>query len=199
MPKEINGLEDRMRTRLEGGLIADIQMPDIETRVAILRYKAERKNFSITEDVVQFIAKISKRSIRELEGNLNKVKMFTELRGLHINLAIAKEILGNHDEQATISIEEVQKMVASHFNVKISDLKSASRYKPLVTARQAAMYLIKKYLDKSLQEIGRAFGGRDHTTVINSLRRIETQIADRKGIFNDIEELERQIHNCTGV
>ena len=121
MPKEINGLADRIRTRLEGGLIADIQMPEIETRVAILRYKAERKGIPLPEDVVQYIARISKRSIRELEGNLNKLKMFTELRGLDINLALAKEVLGSHDDTAHISVEDIQKMTGAYFKVRLSD------------------------------------------------------------------------------
>lgn len=199
MPKEINGLADRIRTRLEGGLIADIQMPEIETRVAILRYKAERKNIQLPEDVVQYIARLSKRSIRELEGNLNKLKMFTELRGLQISLQLAKEVLGSHDDTANISVEEIQKMVGAHFKIRMADLKSSSRYKPIVTARQVAMFLIKKYLNKSLQDIGRAFGGRDHTTVINALRKIENQLTQNSDLKNDINELERQIQNITGV
>lgn len=199
MPKEINGLADRIRTRLEGGLIADIQMPEIETRVAILRYKSERKSIHLPEEVVQYIARMSKRSIRELEGNLNKLKMFTELRGLEISLALAKEVLGSHDDTANISVEDIQKMTSAHFKVRMADLKSSSRYKPLVTARQVSMYLIKKHLSKSLQDIGRAFGGRDHTTVINALRKIENQLTQNSDLKNDISELERQIQNVTGV
>ena len=199
MPKEIHGLADRIRTRLEGGLIADIQMPDIETRVAILRYKSEKRGIFLTEESVQYIARISKRSIRELEGNLNKIKMYTELRGIETSLPVIKTILGAHDDHIQLTIEEVQKMVAQHFKLRVADLKSSSRFKPIVTARQVAMFLIKRHMDKSLQDIGRAFGGRDHTTVINALRKVENQQLKNPELKSDLNELERQIQNITGV
>lgn len=199
MPRDIKGLEDRIRTRLEWGLIADIQMPEIETRVAILRYKAERKNMFLPNDVVAYIARISKRSIRELEGNLNKVKMFSELQGLPINLELTQRVLATHDDIATLSIDDIQKLVADHFKVRIPDLKSSTRTKPLVTARQMAMYLVKKHLEKSLVDIGRSFGGKDHTTVMNALRRIEDQQHKDSEIKRALEELEIRIHNITGV
>ena len=199
MPKDIKGLEDRIRTRLEWGLIADIQMPDIETRVAILRYKAEKKAMHLPNEVVHHIAKISKRSIRELEGNLNKVKMFSELQGIPITMDLVKRVLATHDDTAVITIEEIQRMTAEHFKVRLPDLKSKTRTKPLVTARQLSMYLVKKYLDKSLVDIGRAFGGKDHTTVINALRKIEDQLCRDSEIKKDLEELEMRIHNITGV
>lgn len=199
MPKDIKGLEDRIRTRLEWGLIADIQMPDIETRVAILKYKAEKKNLRIPTDVVTYIGRISKRSIRELEGNLNKVQMFSELQNLDITLDMAKKVLSAHDETVTITINEIQKICADHFKVRVKDLCSKSRTKPLVTARQVAMTLIKKHLDKSLVEIGRAFGGKDHTTVMNALRRVADQQTKNLDLKRDIEEIEHKIHNITGV
>lgn len=199
MPRDIKGLEDRIRTRLEWGLIADIQMPEIETRVAILRYKAERKSLFLPNDVVSYISRISKRSIRELEGNLNKVKMFSELQGLPINLDLTQKVLATHDDVATLSIDDIQKLVADHFKVRIPDLKSSTRTKPLVVARQMAMYLVKKHLDKSLVDIGRSFGGKDHTTVMNALRRIEDQQHKDSEIKRSLEELEGRIHNITGV
>lgn len=199
MPKEILGLEDRIRTRLEWGLIADIQMPDIETRVAILRYKAERRGIRLSQDVVSYIARISKRSIRELEGNLNKVKMYSELQGLNISLDLAKKVLATHDDTTTITISEIQKLTAEHYKVKVNDLKARSRTKPLVTARQVAMFLVKKHLDKSLVEIGRNFGGKDHTTVINALRRIDDQLTKDSDLKRDIEDIEGKIHNITGL
>lgn len=199
MPKEIHGLEDRIRTRLEWGLIADIQMPDIETRIAILRYKAEKKGLILSDEVISYIAKISRRSIRELEGNLNKVKMFTELRGVAITHCLAKEILVTHDDATTLTVEDIQKLVSEHFKVRLIDIKSKGRAQPLVTARQVAMFLIKKYLNKSLQDIGRYFGGKDHTTVISSLRKINYQLTRNADLKRDIEELERQIQISTGV
>ncbi len=199
MPKDILGLEDRSRSRLEWGLIADISMPDLETRVAILRYKAEKMNIRLTEEVVLYIAKISKRSIRELEGNLKKVKMFSELQGLHIDLELAKRVLATHETKTTISVEEVQKLVADHYKVKVTDLKATSRAKQIVVPRQIAMWLIKKHLDKSLMDIGRAFGGKDHTTVMNALERVVYLQSTDLDIKNDIEELTTRIHNITGL
>ena len=199
MPKDIKGLEDRIRTRLEWGLNADIQMPDIETRMAILKYKAERKNILMGNEVIGHVARISKRSIRELEGNLNKIKMFSELQGLPINIDLAKRVLSAHDDVATITIDDIQKLVADHYHVRMPDLKSKSRTKPLVTARQMAMYLVKKHLDKSLVDIGRSFGGKDHTTVMNALRRIEDQQTKDSELKRDLEDLEGRIHNITGV
>lgn len=199
MPKDIKGLEDRIRTRLEWGLIADIQMPDIETRVAILKYKAERRAIHISNEVVSHIARISKRSIRELEGNLNKLKMYSDLQGVEISLDLAKRVLKHNDDATTITIEEIQKIVADHYQIRIPDIKSKTRTKPIVVARQVAMYLIKKHLEKPLVDIGRAFGGKDHTTVINALRRVESQLSKDSEIKKDIDDLESRIHNITGV
>lgn len=198
MPKDILGLEDRSRTRLERGLIADITMPDLETRLAILRYKAETLSVKLSEEVVQYIAKISKKSIRELEGNLKKIKMFSELQGLSISLDLARKVLAHHENNVQISIEEIQRIVAEYYNIRVTDLKSTSRAKPIVVPRQIAMYLIKKFLDKSLVEIGKSFGGKDHTTVINSLEKIENLQNSDPQFKNDIDELTNQIHNVTG-
>ena len=199
MPKDIHGLEDRSRTRLERGLIVDITMPDLETRIAILRYKAEKFNVRLPEDVVNYIARISKRSIRELEGNLKKVKMFSELQGLPIDGELVKRILSHHETQSTISVEEIMKLVADHYKVRVLDLKSSTRAKPIVVPRQIAMHLIKKFLDKSLVDIGKAFGGKDHTTVMNALERVKNLQATDQDIAKDIEDLEQRIHNITGV
>lgn len=199
MPKDIHGLEDRSRTRLERGLIADITMPDLETRIAILRYKAEKFSVRVPEDVATYIARISKRSIRELEGNLKKIKMFSELQGLPIDLELVKRILSHHETQSSISMEEIMKMVGDHYKVRIQDLKSSTRAKPIVVPRQIAMYLIKKFLDKSLVDIGKAFGGKDHTTVMNALVRVRNLQAADQDISKDIEDLETRIHNITGV
>jgi len=199
MPKDILGLEDRSRTRLERGLIADINMPDLETRIAILRYKAEKINLRIPDDAVQYLARISKRSIRELEGNLKRIKMFSELQGIPISLELARKILSHHENTTTITVDEILRIVAEYFKIRITDLKSSSRAKPIVVPRQIAMYLIKKFLDKSLVEIGKAFGGRDHTTVINSLEKVENLQAKDLQFKSDIDELVTQIHNITGL
>lgn len=199
MPKDILGLEDRNRSRLEWGLIADISMPDLETRVAILRYKSEKMSLRLPEEVVNYIARISKRSIRELEGNLKKVKMFSELQGLSIDIELVRRVLATHETQSTISLEDIQKMVADHFGVKIADLKSTNRAKQIVVPRQTAMYLIKRTLDRSLVDIGRAFGGKDHTTVMNALDRVNYLLSKDMDFKKDLEELTTRIHNITGL
>lgn len=201
MPKDINGLEERIKNRLRWGLTADIYMPNLETRIAILKNKAKIKNVRMPQDVVDFIARISKKSIRELEGNLNKVKMFSELQGLNINLEIAKNVLRNHEDiTGGISMEEIQRITADHHNIRLIDLKSKSRARPLVRARQTAMYLIKKHLhNKSLVEIGKVFGGKDHTTVINSLKRIENLLKTDSDFARNMEGLERAVQNITGL
>ena len=199
MPKDIIDLEDRNRTRLERGLIADITMPDIETRIAILRYKAERFNIRAPEEVVNYIARISKRSIRELEGNLKKVKMFSELQGLPIDYDLVKRILLQHESQTIISVEEITRIVADHFKVRVADLKSSTRARPIVVPRQICMFFIKKFLDKSLVDIGKCFGGKDHTTVMNAIERIQHLQQIDPDLSKNIEELEQRIHNITGV
>lgn len=199
MPKDILNLEDRNRSRLEWGLIADISMPDLETRVAILRYKAEKMNIRLNDEVVYYVARISKRSIRELEGNLRKIKMFSELQGLSIDMELAKKVLATHESTSTISVEDIQKMVADHFKVRVADLKATTRAKQIVVPRQISMYLIKKYLDKSLVDIGRAFGGKDHTTVMNAIERVGFLQNKDVSIKNDLDELTTRIHNITGV
>jgi chromosomal replication initiator protein len=198
-PKDILNLQDRNRSRLEWGLTVDITMPDYETRVAILRYKAEQMKMRLSEDVILYIAKVSKRSIREIEGGLKTLKMFSELQGIGIDLNLTKKILSSNETQSTISVDEILKLVSNHYKLPISDLKSSNRAKPVVVPRQIAMYLIKKHLDKSYVEIGRHFGNRDHTTVMSAIERIkDLQIKDLD-IRNDIEDLTNQIHNITGV
>ncbi len=199
MPKDILGLEDRSRSRLEWGLIADIQMPDVETRVAILRYKAEKMALKINDEVVNYVARISKRSIRELEGNLRKVKMFSELQGLSIDIELARRVLAHHETTTAISLEDIQQIVADHFKVRLTDLKSPSRAKQIVVPRQISMFLIKRHLDKSLVDIGRAFGNKDHTTVMNALERVAFLQGKDMGIKSDIDELNTRIHNITGL
>jgi chromosomal replication initiator protein len=199
MPNDIHGLEDRIRSRLQWGLIADIQVSDMETRLAILRYKAERQAIRLPDEVAHFIAGISKKSIRELEGNLNRMIIFTELRGVAISLEVAKNVFSSFSqEQESISSSEIQKMVAEAFNVKVPDLKSKNRSEPLVTARQIAMYLIKKYLDQPVTEIGRSFN-KDHSTVINALRRITNQRVEKKELDTVINNLETRINNILGL
>jgi chromosomal replication initiator protein len=199
MPKDIQGLEDRIRTRLEWGLVADISMPDLETRMAILRYKAEKRKLILSHEVINYIARISKTSVRQLEGNLNKIKMYSELTGMPISLDLAKKVLATHDDSRNLTIDDIMKLTSEHFRIRVQDLKAKSRSQPLVRARQLSMYLSKKNLDISLVEIGRAFGGKDHSTVINALRRVEDQLITNVEIKKDFNDLQGRIHNITGV
>ena len=125
--------------------------------------------------------------------------MFSELQGLQVDYDLVKRILAQHTTQSTISVEEIQRLVGDHFKVKLSDMKSSARAKPIVVPRQIAMYLIKKFLDKSLVDVGKAFGGKDHTTVMNAIERVQHLQSTDQDIFKDIEELETRIHNIIGV
>ncbi len=199
MPKDIKDFEDRIRTRLEWGLIADIQMPDIETRVAILNYKVEKMPIFLTTETINYIAKISRRSIRELEGNLKKIKMVSELQNIKIDLDLCKKVLSHHDAKSTVTVDDILKLISQHYTVKIPDLKTKSRTKQILIPRQVGMYMLKKHLDLSLVEIGKIFGGKDHTTVLSAVRKIRTQQQDNGEIRKNIEDLNRKIHNLTGV
>lgn len=200
LPKDIPGLEDRIRTRLEGGLVADIKMPDFETRLAILRSKTEQRRLRIDDTVLQYVAKVSKRSVRELEGNLNKIEVYFSFSNSPVTLDSAKQILALDSEGNQITMEDIESLVATHYRLRATDLRGQARPKPIVTARQIAMWLIKKNLpNKSLVEIGRHFGGRDHTTVMNALQRIDDQLLSNLDMKRDIDELQVRIHNITGV
>lgn len=201
-PKEITGLEERIRTRLEWGLIVDIQPPDIETRMAILRYKAEAHGLFIPDNVVYLIAQISKRSVRELEGHLSTLRMYSELKGVPITYEFAQEVFSRHvNEQkgSGLSIDDIQKFVADSYKVSTKDLKSTTRVKTIVVPRQIAMYLCRTLLDLGVAEIGRAFGGRDHTTVLHALNKIKDDINKDTEIANKIKELESKINNTQWV
>ncbi len=200
MPKDLNGLEDRIQTRLEGGLIADIAMPDLETRMAILRYKAESMSLNISSEIIQYLASISRRSIRELEGNLNKVRMFSQLQGVNISKDLVKRVLNNHQTSSnTLSIETIQKLISDAFNIKVNALKSKSRQKNIVIARQMGMKFVQKYLSKTLKEIGVAFGGKDHTTVLSGIKKIESHLIKNKEINNIFNEIDDRIHKLTTI
>lgn len=199
IPREIHGLEDRIRSRLEWGLIANIQMPDIETRMAILRYKSERMGVKLTEEVINYIARISKTSIRELEGNLNRLKMFADLQGLQIDMDLARKVLAIQEYENTATIEDIQRIVSDYYKVRLQDLKGSSRVKAIVIPRQVCMFLIEKHLGKSLTDIGRSFGNKDHTTVINARERIKSLQASNADLKRDIDELTTRIHNINGL
>jgi chromosomal replication initiator protein len=173
-PKEIPTLEERLHSRFEWGLIADIQPPDLETKVAILKRKAEIEKIDLPDEVALFIASKIKSNIRELEGSLVRLVAYASLKGLKIDLNLAHEILRNIIDEETngISIEVIQKQVAQHYSLKVSDLKSKNNSRSIAVPRQVAMYLCKSLTKASLPEIGREFGGKHHTTVLHSINKI---------------------------
>jgi chromosomal replication initiator protein len=174
-PKDIPGLLERLRSRFEWGLMADIQPPDLETKMAILDKKAEAEGVKLPDDVRSFMAAKTKSNVRELEGTLIKLIAYSSLTGTPIHLQMAQQVLKHlvHVQDRKVTIDSIQKAVAERFQIKQSQLKEKSNTKKVVYPRQVAMYLVKELTDASLPEIGRAFGGKHHTTVIHSVNKIE--------------------------
>jgi len=184
-PHEIPSLEERLRSRFEWGLIADIQPPDFETKVAILKKKAETEAVPLPDNVAMYIAGKIKSNIRELEGSLIRLVAYASLTGQEISLPLTQEVLKNvldHEEKA-VTIEAIQKFVADYYNLKMGELKSRNNSKSVAMPRQIAMYLCKSLTHASLPEIGRSFGGKHHSTVIHSIRKVE-DLRRRDGNFN---------------
>jgi chromosomal replication initiator protein len=174
-PRQIPTLEERLHSRFEWGLIADIQPPDIETKVAILRKKAEAERVEIPENVALFIASKVRTNIRELEGSLIRLIAYASLTGRDIDLALTQEVLRDllRTEEKAVTIEMIQKFVADHYNVKLAEMKAKNNSKAVAVPRQIAMYLSKALTGASLPEIGKGFGGKHHSTVIHSVRKID--------------------------
>ncbi len=186
-PHEIPSLEERLRSRFEWGLIADIQSPDLETKTAILKKKAETEAVPLPDDVAIFIAGRIKSNVRELEGSLIRLIAYASLTGQEISLSLAQEVLKNildHEEKA-VTIEIIQKFVADYYNLKLVELKSRNNSKSVAMPRQIAMYLCKSLTHASLPEIGRSFGGKHHSTVIHSIRKVE-DMRKRDSDFNSL-------------
>jgi chromosomal replication initiator protein len=179
-PHEIEQLEERLRSRFEWGLIADIQSPDLETKVAILKKKAEAEAVPLPDSVAIYIAGRIKSNIRELEGSLIRLIAYASLTGRELSVDLAQDVLRNvkdHEEKA-VTIDHIQKFVSDYYQLKLADLKSRNNSKSIAMPRQVAMYLCKNLTHASLPEIGRSFGGKHHSTVIHSIRKVE---ALRKG------------------
>ena len=186
-PHDIPALEERLRSRFEWGLIADIGSPDLETKIAILKKKAEAEAVPLPDNVAIYIASKIKSNIRELEGSLIRLIAYASLTGQELTLALAQEVLKNiidHDEKA-VTIEIIQKYVADYYNLKLVDLKSRNNSKSVAMPRQIAMYLCKSLTHASLPEIGRSFGGKHHSTVIHSIRKVD-DLRKKDGDFNTL-------------
>ncbi len=194
-PKDILDIDDRIRSRLEWGLVADIQPPDLETRIAILKRKADASNIVLPDDVAIYLATRIRSNIRELEGALIRLSAYASLFKSPITERFAEQVLSNivNKNTAVCSIDSIQKLVADHFKLKIVELKSARRMKSLVIPRQIAMYLCKKHAGASFPEIGEKFGGKDHTTVMHAFRKIEAALLTNPRIKDDVEVLEKRL------
>ena len=179
-PKEIPEIEERLRSRFEWGLIADIQPPDFETRVAILKKKAELDRLPLPDDVAYFIATKVKSNIRELEGSLVRIRAFCTLSGRELSLDLAQEVLANiwGTDERRIAIEDIQRRVAEVFKVRPQDLRAKTRTKAVAFPRQVAMYLTRQLTSDSYADIGRGFGGKDHTTVLYAVQKIEALLQE---------------------
>lgn len=190
-PKDIPGLEERLVSRFGWGLVADIQPPDFETRVAILKKKMERETVVVPDDVCYFIASKIKSNIRELEGALIRVIAYCTLTNEPLTLKAAQDILraSFKEEERNISMDKIQRLVAERFNLKVSDLRAKKRTRSVAGPRHIAMYLIRHLTQHSLPEIGEYFGGRDHTTVLHAIQKVGTEMenkAQTKQLINDI-------------
>ena len=194
-PKEIVNLEERLRSRFEWGLIADIQEPELETKIAIIKKKADLWSIKISDEIAMYMANNLGSNVREIEGALQKVNAFAHLAGSEISLNLVSEVLKGHirPKDKMVTIDEIQRVVAEKFDIKVNDLKSKSRRRELVTPRQIAMYLARNLTNESLPQIGRKFGNKDHTTVIHSLKKVETDKGNNPIIFRVIEELKDQL------
>jgi chromosomal replication initiator protein len=184
-PHEIPALEERLRSRFEWGLIADIQVPDVETKAAILKRKAEEEGVPLANDVAMFMASRIKSNVRELEGSLIRLIAYSSLTTKPLTIELAQDVLKNvidHDEKA-ITIEQIQKYVADYYHLKLHELKSRNNSKSVAMPRQVAMYLCKSLTHASLPEIGRSFGGKHHSTVIHSIKKVE-ELRKKNGDFD---------------
>jgi chromosomal replication initiator protein len=195
-PRAIPTLEDRLRSRFEWGLIADIQPPDLETKIAILRKKAEADGVVVPDDVALFIATNSKSNIRELEGSLIRVVAFASMSGRELTLDLAKETLQDLlvVDSPTITVESIQKLVSNHYNLKVTELKSKNNSQQVAFPRQVAMYLCKRMTESSLPEIGRRFGGKHHSTVIHAIQKIEKKRSNEKEFDRLVDSFVQLLH-----
>jgi len=193
VPKDIPELEERLRSRFEWGLIADIQPPDMETRVAILNKKAESENIFLPSDVSIFLSSHIHSNVRVLEGTLTRLKAFSGISGKPISIEMCRNILKDvlETKKSAFTVDEVMRAVCRYYNLKMSDLKSPKRSKPIAGARQVAMYLCRELTSDSFPEIGESFGGKDHSTVIHAVNKIDALIQDDIKVKQDMAAIKK--------
>jgi chromosomal replication initiator protein len=194
-PRDIENFEERLRSRFEWGLIADIQSPDTETKVAILNKKAEIENIDLPLDVAFFIASNAEDSVRSLEGALIRIGAFASLNNVPVTIGLAKEVVGHilRDKKGVITIDMILKEVSSYFSIRASDIRSSKRTKSIMLPRQIAIYLSRKLTDCSLVSIGERFGGKDHATIIHSVKKIDNEIKVKKELKDTVEKIELRV------
>lgn len=195
-PKLLTGFEDRMRSRFEWGLITDVQAPDLETRIAILRKKSQADNIHIRDDVLEFIASKVTSNIRELEGTLIRVTAYANINKTDIDMDVAQTVLKDHisnDSDNVISPTDIVAHTANYFKISVDEIYGSSRSQAIATARQIAMYLCREMTSLSLPKIGQLFGGRDHTTVMYATKKVTRLMTERRSIFNQVSELTSRI------
>ncbi len=199
-PRFLSDIESRMRSRFEWGLLTDIQPPDLETRIAILRKKAGAENLNMPDDVLEYIASNIATNIRELEGALIRVTAFANLNRQDVDLGVAENVLKDLIGEATkmVTVASIIAVTAEYFGITVEDITGPSRSRMLVTARQIAMYLCRELTDLSLPKIGAEFGKRDHTTVIHACRKVRTLMAERRSIFNQVTDLTNRVRQNAG-
>jgi chromosomal replication initiator protein len=194
-PSDLSGIEDRLRTRLGCGMVADLHATTFELRVSILEAKVARAGVSVPAKVLEFLSHKITSNVRELEGALNRIVAHAELVGRAITLESTQEVL--HDllraNDRRVTIDEIQKKVAEHYNIRLADMHSARRARAVARPRQVAMYLAKQLTARSLPEIGRKFGGRDHTTVMHAVRKVEELRTSDQSFAEDVELLRRML------
>ena len=195
-PKAISALEERLRSRFEGGMIADISLPDFETRVAILKSKAQEKNFNFSDEIIEYIATNIQRNIRELEGALNRLAAYEKLNNQQPTIETTKTLLKNliFSPAKIASPEKIIKAISFHFDVKEGDLMASSRKKEIVRPRQIAMYLLREELKSSFPFIGTKFGGKDHTTAIHAYNKISKEVEKNNNFAEEINLIKEQIY-----
>ncbi len=195
LPHEIPDIEERLRNRFQWGLIADVQPPEIETRVAILRKKADSERVSLADEVIFFLAKNIRSNVRELEGALVRLMAHASLTGQPLTADYAQTVLADILQSRTLalSVESIQKLVASYYQVKIADLKSARRQRILVRPRQVAMYLCRKHAGASFPELGTRFGDKDHTTIMSACKKVDSLLKTDAALRKEVLELERRL------
>jgi chromosomal replication initiator protein len=194
-PSDLEGLEERMRSRLGWGLVADLHPTTYELRLGILQSKAEQSGMRISQKVMEFLAHKITSNVRELEGALNRIIADVQLIGREVTLETAQELLRDllRSCERKVTIDEIQRRVAEHFNIRLSEMTSERRARAVARPRQIAMYLAKQLTTRSLPEIGRKFGGRDHTTVMHAVRKIEELTLSDRSLAEDVELLRRML------